>query len=60
MTECVTKALDSIKRDLNLIAALFWVITQRVVVISYRFLYPEYGTYRFFRNVSKILPLLAA
>jgi len=47
-------------------SALFWVITQRVVVIPYRrfvfffgFLTPEDGTDRLSRNVSKKLPLLA-
>jgi hypothetical protein len=54
--------------------ALFWVITQRVVVISYRrfektyrshprgsrVLNPEDGNDRLSRNVRKKLPLLAA
>jgi hypothetical protein len=55
--------------------ALFSVITQRVVVISYRrfgttyrsqrqwffgFLNPEDGTDKLYRNVGKKLPLLAA
>jgi len=55
--------------------ALFWVITQRVVVISYRRfgttyqshpqgsrgpLNPEDGTDKLSRNVGKKLPLLAA
>jgi len=55
--------------------ALLLVITQRVVVISYRrlgtnyrshlqgsvgFLNPEDGTYMLYRNVRKKLPLLTA
>jgi len=54
--------------------ALFWVITQRVVVISYRrfgttyrsifmgqkFFTPEYVTDMLTRNVGKKLQLLAA
>jgi len=41
--------------------ALFWVITQRVVVISYLgFLTPEDGTDRLSRNFGKKLPLVAA
>jgi len=39
-----------------MITALFWVITQLVVVISY----PAYGTDRLYRKVHKKLPLLAA
>jgi len=59
MTECVTKELDNLKRILIFRNALFWVITQRVLVISYLFLNPEYGTDRLSRNVGTILPLLA-
>jgi len=55
-------------------AALFWVVTQRVAVISYRRCginlsvpsagvrnpYPENGKDRLSRNVGKVLPPLAA
>jgi len=41
--------------DLYMITALFWVITQLVVVISY----PAYGIDRLYRKVGKKLPLLA-
>jgi len=42
--------------------ALFWVVTQREVVMPLRkgFLTLEYGTDRLDRNVGKELPLLAA
>jgi len=36
-----------------LIIALFWVITQQIVVISYRISTPEDGTYRLSWNSGK-------
>jgi hypothetical protein len=58
-------------KEHSLRTSLFWVITQRVEVISYRrfgttyWSYLQYltfknGTYNFSRNVSKKLPLHAA
>ena len=46
--------------------AIFWAVTQRVVVISYRIFGTtcrsrlQGSTYRLSRNVGNILPLLAA
>jgi len=40
----------------HMTTALFWFITQRVVIITCR----RFGTDRLSRNVSKELPLLAA
>jgi hypothetical protein len=64
--------LGLLKKGVRKRTAIFWVITQRVVVIYYRlfgtnyqfhpqrFLNPEDVTDKLSRNVGKKLPLLAA